>query len=111
MTSTNIISAKAIVSHQGIFFESFCYTASYAIKNRWFELSLIRGSWEIEVEYESSDLSQLYYREYGSDMCITCYRIQSSFNLDRDELNAYHNLLQELKLKRKKRIRTPRLKY
>lgn len=107
MDLIEMISAKAVVSHLGILFEGFYYTTTYAIRNRWFEVSLTRGSWEIEIEYNPFDLNRVYYRDNETNEYSTCYRLQDRSTLAGDKLVVYHKLLQELKFNRRKKYGFP----
>lgn len=53
---------KATVTYRGIKFKGMLYSCNTAISEHWFERSKDRGSWKVDVSYDTRNMSNIYLR-------------------------------------------------
>jgi hypothetical protein len=86
----------ANVTNIGIQFVGNYYSCSRAIRERWFELSWIKGSWEIGIQFDVADLSKIYLNDGLSDEMEVCHEIIRQ-TVSGEKLERYFNSIQKLK--------------
>jgi hypothetical protein len=92
-----------IVSSNGILFNGYRYSCSYAIKYKWFEIVARSGPWENFISYEPADPSVIWiYIEEG--MILIKANILIIYSITPSKRKAYFKRINKLKTQRKTAI-------
>jgi hypothetical protein len=65
--------AKASVTARGIRFKGIYYLCDIAIRENWFEKARAKGSFQVDISYDSRNMSQIYLRNINSVPYEICY--------------------------------------
>jgi hypothetical protein len=93
----------ATVTNVGILFNEIYFTCSRAIRDKWFELAWVNGSWEIVILYDHTDLSRIYLNDHmleEKEVCNVIVRQSESG----EKLERYFESIQKLKVLRSSAI-------
>ena len=66
-------SAKGSVTERGIRFKGLFYACDKAVRELWFEKARINRSWQVDILYDSRDMTNLYARNQGDTDYEICY--------------------------------------
>lgn len=64
---------KVFVTKTGILFHGISYSCETAEKQKWFGVAGIKGEWDIEIYYDSRDISNIYIYNKENNTHETCY--------------------------------------
>lgn len=91
----------ALVTGRGIVFNGYTYTNSRMIKSQWFEAAQMNGEWEIPVLYNQAEPDLLLL--YDLNGLEVASAVEEQAEINEDTLDAYHEAINELKLRIMKR--------
>ncbi|UTW70798.1 Mu transposase C-terminal domain-containing protein [Anaerobacillus sp. HL2] len=51
---------KVTITEKGIKFKGMYYSCETALRESWFETSRIKGSWKVDISYDSRNITNIY---------------------------------------------------
>ncbi|MCM3181174.1 Mu transposase C-terminal domain-containing protein [Cytobacillus horneckiae] len=68
----------ATINHKGIQFKGISYSCDKALKEAWFENARMKGSWKVELAYDSRNMSEVYVVDDSLGYFEGCYMLDVS---------------------------------
>lgn len=85
--------AKALVTSKGISFRGLYYMSEYALKNKWLSDARTVGNWQVDIQYNEDDVSEIYLRHNRQriEICPLLNQYQQYKGLSFEELESWRS--------------------